>query len=461
MAEKIVILGNGFDLRHFLPTKYDHLITILKVIENIKFGNEVETDFDELFGNLFKEKDKWFYEKINEYYETKNIYFETVGLKSIQKRLKTNKWFQYLKSVEDNKIETWIDFETEINRVLLLLNNFFFSYNNLEGEHQFEFYNGYDSENSYFFIQNHLYKRTFSNKLQYNILLNFGLISLHDIITTLNENFTLIIDGEIQYFKEKIFFDSIYHSLEEFIGIFNDYIVFIVNKFYRYFKEEEKENFVVKNNKLLLDKIDYLYSFNYTDTFTKLYKLNGRNEQMRLMGKIIYNQKTITPNFLHGEALDDWKIFNDKGEIENASYENLKIVLGVDDIDDSLKSNKLFQFTKYFQKLHKNTSYLFLDDIVQLIEKPRTKHEDDYIFYFWGHSLDISDRDYINDVIKIVLSREDNKMIVFYHSISAKAELLKNLLFVIQDKNIIENLMKSKRLQFIESTPENLFKELA
>ena len=30
-----------------------------------------------------------------------------------------------------------------------------------------------------------------------------------------------------------------------------------------------------------------------------------------------------------------------------------------------------------------------------------------------------------------------------------------------QDKNIIEDLMKTKRLQFLESTPENLFNELA
>ena len=71
-----------------------------------------------------------------------------------------------------------------------------------------------------------------------------------------------------------------------------------------------------------------------------------------------------------------------------------------------------------------------------------------------------SDKDYINDVFKIIKFSKDSKIIVFYHSISAKAELLKNLLAVIQDKNIIEDLMKTKRLQFIESTPENLFKEL-
>ena len=118
MSEKIVIIGNGFDLRHFLPTKYNHLITILREIETLNFDTISEVNFEILFGKLFKEKDEWFYEKTNEFYDTSNISFDKNELKSIQERIKTNNWFQYVKSVEDNKIETWIDFETEIIRVL-------------------------------------------------------------------------------------------------------------------------------------------------------------------------------------------------------------------------------------------------------------------------------------------------------------------------------------------------------
>lgn len=130
MSEKIVIIGNGFDLRHFLPTKYNHLITILRVIEDFNFGNEVENDFEDIFGTLFKEEDKWFFTKINEYYETENINFKTEELKSLQERIKKNTWFQYLKSVEINNIETWIDFETEIIRVLKTISKYFENYNN-------------------------------------------------------------------------------------------------------------------------------------------------------------------------------------------------------------------------------------------------------------------------------------------------------------------------------------------
>ena len=54
MADKIVILGNGFDLRHFLPTKYNHLITILREIENYDFSDS-EVSFSDLFNEDFKQ----------------------------------------------------------------------------------------------------------------------------------------------------------------------------------------------------------------------------------------------------------------------------------------------------------------------------------------------------------------------------------------------------------------------
>ena len=63
MADKIVILGNGFDLRHFLPTKYNHLITILREIENYDFSDS-EVSFSDLFNEDFKQKDEFFYNGI-------------------------------------------------------------------------------------------------------------------------------------------------------------------------------------------------------------------------------------------------------------------------------------------------------------------------------------------------------------------------------------------------------------
>ena len=447
MAEKIVILGNGFDLRHFLPTKYNHLITILKKIENYNFSDS-EVSFSDLFNESFKQKDEFFYNGILNYYDVQNFKFNSDKLKSIQDRLIKNSWFQYLKTVEDSKIETWIDFETEINRVLKIISIYFESFN--RGDFQKIIYS-FLIDRSKFYTNNNNINNYFHNKLQHNILVNFNLFKVvgGGSYSILNTNFILSIDDEIQYFREKEFFDSIYNSLEEFIGIFNDYLIFIVNKFYDNFLENKKEDFIKSEDHFLFDNVSKIYSFNYTDTYIKLFKdFDDYNNKLRKVRRTGFFRGV---DFLHGKSIENW----------GNKLEELEIVLGVDEIENSLKDDKLFQFTKYFQKLHKNTDYLFLDNVIKQFEKPMTKDEHNYVFYFWGHSLDISDKDYINDVFKIIKLRENNKIIVFYHSISAKAELLKNLLAVIQDKNIIEDLMKTKRLQFLESTPENLFNELA
>lgn len=460
MAEKIVILGNGFDLRHFLPTKYNHLITILREIENYDFS-ESEVSFSDLFNGSFKEKDEFFYNGILNYYDVQNIKFNSEKLKSIQDRLEMNNWFQYLKTVEDSKIETWIDFETEINRVLLLINNFFLSYEKLDKDYQFVHYSNYNTEQSYYFIQNHLYRRTFNNKLQYNILLNFYLLFSEERVTTLNEDFVLIIGNEIQYFKEKEFFESIYESLEEFVGIFNDYILYIVNVFYNNFIEEKKENFICIGDKFLFDKVLKIFSFNYTNTFNRLYRIKDDKEnnlrKLKNINLIKEEQNFKGIDFLHGFEKEDWKIFSNDNKLEKYSYNNLKMVLGVDEIDNSLKENKLYQFTKYFQKLHKKTDFLFIDDYFNV---PAQKYLQELYFYFWGHSLDISDKNYIKDVFEYLNDSNTSKIFIFYHTISSKAELLKNLLNII-DKLTIEKFIKYNRLVFLESKPENLFNELA
>ncbi|KCY48337.1 bacteriophage abortive infection AbiH family protein, partial [Acinetobacter baumannii 1288284] len=54
----ILIVGNGFDLSHYLPTKYDHFMVAMEAIENwdLSVG---EMSFDDLFGSLY-EKENYF-----------------------------------------------------------------------------------------------------------------------------------------------------------------------------------------------------------------------------------------------------------------------------------------------------------------------------------------------------------------------------------------------------------------
>ena len=125
---------------------------------------------------------------------------------------------------------------------------------------------------------------------------------------------------------------------------------------------------------------------------------------------------TLIVNLKNNIRIDSKRIFIVK-KITKKYIESLNLVLTMnmnkksDEIDDSLKKDKLFQFTKYFQKLHKNTDYLFLDGIIELISY---KIPQDLEFYFWGHSLDISDKDYIKDVFYVV-EKTQSKIKIFYH----------------------------------------------
>ncbi|WP_323052866.1 AbiH family protein [Acinetobacter johnsonii] len=51
----ILIVGNGFDLSHYLPTKYDHFMVAMEAIENWDVLKG-DMNFDDLFGALYEKK---------------------------------------------------------------------------------------------------------------------------------------------------------------------------------------------------------------------------------------------------------------------------------------------------------------------------------------------------------------------------------------------------------------------
>lgn len=303
-----------------------------------------------------------------------------------------------------------------------------------------------------FFVPKDLHQKHFKNRLQIFLLKSFKFLSETSKTYDIDNIFVVSMGKEIQYYKEKKFFNDIYESLERFVGIFNDYLVNIVNLFYDNLKDDKKENFIKRDDSKIFDKVSKIYSFNYTKTYDQYYK-NSTWENISHSTKSDY-KRTNEVEFIHGSIIENWddNIF----ENQKKNLEKLKIVLGVDDIDKSLKTHKLFQFTKYFQKLHKQTDYLFLKDFHKT---NRFKAKVGYIFYFGGHSLDYSDRQYIREVFDLVEGSDGSKIKIFYHSISAKGDQLKNLLGIIK-KEKIERFMKFNILEFIESTPENLFNEL-
>jgi hypothetical protein len=125
----ILIVGNGFDLSHYLPTKYDHFMVAMQAIEN---WEELKGDmgFDDLFGSLY-EKENYFFSYTKAMYKTDEIKISVKKIEELKNQLKENVWYQYFAEHKKNNINTWIDFENKINEALLLVRDIILEYRSL------------------------------------------------------------------------------------------------------------------------------------------------------------------------------------------------------------------------------------------------------------------------------------------------------------------------------------------
>lgn len=214
--------------------------------------------------------------------------------------------------------------------------------------------------------------------------------------------------------EEKII-NLIFSQLIEFRKLFNLYLqIFVIPLYSRYINTDHVTN--------IFENMDYYFTFNYTPTFEK-----------------VYNVDKIEINYLHGKS-------EEKDE---------NIVFGISDLfDKRSESTKYIRFTKYFQKFDNKTDFYFLNKL----EKSDLEN---YIFYFWGHSLDKSDSGYINEVFDFLDAVKSNikRIVIIYHSDSSRSKSLLNL-FSIRGKNDIESKMRSKELVFYKIDSKELIVDL-
>ena len=124
---------------------------------------------------------------------------------------------------------------------------------------------------------------------------------------------------------------------------------------------------------------------------------------------------------------------------------------------------KAYGFTKYHQKLMNNTNYQFLKEskIINrvLLENkagsPIRKSNQKQVINItiWGHSLNISDESYIQEIFSFNEKSDENIRIkIFYFNDQAKFDLLANLLEILE-KGKVEYWMKKGWLKF-EKNPD-------
>ncbi len=348
----ILLLGNGFDLYHKLPTRYDNFLNTVNYLCYIPYdGFNTVAD---VFNNKYIQGNDPFVQEC--FLAHKESYEKSVLNKSEIAEMvdlaRRNLWFKYLVKTYNNR-EKWIDFEKEIAHVLDVFKHFFKSitpymnYNYLDNSQyfviqQFDFFScSYDSGKS-----NGPNKQVYS---KYILEYPFG-------------------SGVKVVNKAKIVKDLL-NQLHELAKILKLYLKIFVEKPLCYIKETNL------NRCPAIAYIDKTVTFNYTTSYEKFYNSNS--------------------------------IFHIHGDVEK------KIILCINaDNSDNLESidTAFVEFKKYFQRTQYNTDNEYLSWFNELNDR-----YEDLSLVVMGHSLDITDKDIIVEIfnkmneIIILYHNEDAK----------------------------------------------------
>lgn len=169
---------------------------------------------------------------------------------------------------------------------------------------------------------------------------------------------------------------------------------------------------LIKPNKLnLIDEIapDYIINFNYTHTYQNVY---GGD---------------VKPFHIHGEL----------------NHKPNNMVLGIDEYWSKKERDRHTNFTifkKFAQRIQKRTGR----DYFEIYNKLKQSDEQVKV-YFFGHSLDVTDK----DVLKMFLKDDSFEVTIYCLNEEVKGEYIANIIGIIGEKKLIYKVnQETARLEF-------------
>lgn len=394
----ILVLGNGFDLAHGLPTTYPDFLGFCRMIKAV-YSMDKNTNADKLWTELkiklkSEENTKRLQNKFSELYsvgvvskdEKKGDIIRTnTVFDEMYDDINRNIWIEYFLQNPKYRSDNWIDFEREIGMLIQSVD-----FDMVGGEKKYGADDYMDILSNSFlykgFLNHTLAVRTAGmlNNISHNAITFRQII---DMLQTDLSRLTRALEIYLAEYVEKMECDVISPDIKE--------IMFetVVNK-----GEENKK------------RLSNVLSFNYTDTYRRLYF----NVSM---------SKTFG-DFIHGKA-----------DINNTIDTN-NMVLGIDEYLSEDRRNKdieFIAFKKFYQRIYKGTGCQYKEwverikkEYVEYLQKQEEayfrehKYETDNVrkmmnqlaasairdkkcaihnVYIFGHSLDITDGDILRDLI--------------------------------------------------------------
>ncbi|MBE1446088.1 AbiH family protein [Paenibacillus sp. OAS669] len=380
---KILVIGNGFDLAHGLPTKYNHFLEFLTLIEKMSTYPNKPLNFL----NVLKESSVDHYiqkyiedllSKITDEYKINNFdgkFFEFQDLDVLVKKskdellqelithLEKNLWYEHFMKAKSYINEGWIDFESEISRVIQVLDQ-------CKTKELFDIRDVVDED--------------------------IGKI-LSSVSIQEDSGKFKVDEKKLQKLEEDL--NKLIRSLE----IFLEECVGKIN-----IERILPDIHGIRFNKVL--------SFNYTNTYKKIYE--------PFLMQQTYAPSQFEYDFIHGKA-----------NIENDIDTN-NMVLGIDeylDYTEMSKNTTFISFKKYFQRIHKETGCEYKNWLGE-----RNQSNELVIF---GHSLDITDK----DILRELILTDKMKTTIFYYNKKVYASQIANLVKVLGKDELIKRVYGSKK----------------
>ena len=325
----ILLVGNGFDLAHGLPTKYTDFLEFVKVIKALQSREDLD-DFMEI---------KAF---IDEYYFL-NAYItadvcecfkdrwgtKTEKINELQTLIDDNFWLEYFLECPIYQKENWIDFESEISKIIRSIDD---DVNGGDFSGQIlKLTNEYLGD---YYLHRGIKKNRFG---EWEGICNITYQELRDVLLRDLNRLIRILEIYLYSFVEGIPCNGILPDIQD----------------------------------VCFDKV---LSFNYTDTYRRKYD----------------KQKWAEYDFIHGKI-----------DAAHTVVSN-NMVLGIDEyLPDERKNTdvEFIAFKKYYQRIYKETGCHYKKWIEAIEAETSIDHFKQHSLYIFGHSLDVTDKDVLRDLI--------------------------------------------------------------
>lgn len=386
----IFLIGNGFDLAHFLPTKYENFLhTIAFLIKN--YTNDMTTVGSILGNSQLHATDAWIGKCYSHYgsgWNQSSLVPDEIGELII--KAKKNMWFKYFSEAFDQDLG-WIDFEKEISYVI----NSFSDFLTINTASTFAMELNIENEGTRYVISRFSYFHD-----HYEV--PAPIISPYENRRVQSRYCIEYPKGSgIWSINKEAVISELYLALGE--------LSFLLKEYLRIFVEQPIDTLM--REKLLLPNPQFqkegrVITFNYSSVFEK-----------------VYGAKDVI--HIHGALAD-------------------KIVLGVNpNEDDDLHTvdTTFLQFKKYYQRVRFGTdiSYLNFMEYARMSKRYDNGHTVTVV----GHSLDVTDKDIIMEVFSL-----PNEIIILYHDEKAIGNYIKNLVNI-YGKEGFDRLRFEKKLRFM------------